>query len=343
MTVRFPTPLRRGDTIGVTSPSSGVPEALRPRLDFCVKYLNDRGFVVVIGDCMDGAGVVSASAAQRGDELGAMLTDPAIRAVVPPWGGDLAVELLPHLDLAAIGSSEPTWFIGNSDISTLLLAITMVTGTATLHGQNLLDTPYRVPDPLLSWIDVVTRETNRSFLQGASVRHRVTGHDRWEDDPTVIDYTLDTAGSWRLLRPGQGEIQVSGRLVGGCIETVSVLAGTSYGDLNAFARDHAPEGLMLYLEAAEDGAVNITRDLWRMRLAGWFGRVNAVLIGRTLAPNAVGFTQQDALRSAFDGLDVPIILDVDCGHVPPQLALVNGALAELSLDDSGAKLTQHLR
>jgi muramoyltetrapeptide carboxypeptidase LdcA involved in peptidoglycan recycling len=27
-----------------------------------------------------------------------MLTDPAIRAIVPPWGGEIAIDLLPLLD-----------------------------------------------------------------------------------------------------------------------------------------------------------------------------------------------------------------------------------------------------
>jgi hypothetical protein len=34
--------------------------------------------------------------------LMAMLTDPAIRAVVPPWGGETAIDLLPLLDWEAI-------------------------------------------------------------------------------------------------------------------------------------------------------------------------------------------------------------------------------------------------
>ena len=64
--------------------------------------------------------------------------------------GELAVELFSHLDMAAIALSDPTPFVGYSDISTLLLPLTAMTGIATLHGQNLMETPYRVPDPLVS-------------------------------------------------------------------------------------------------------------------------------------------------------------------------------------------------
>lgn len=68
MTVRFPAPLQPGDLIGVTSPSSGVPAELRPRLEVALQQLRDRGYRVRVGECMDGAGVVSAPAVDRAAE-----------------------------------------------------------------------------------------------------------------------------------------------------------------------------------------------------------------------------------------------------------------------------------
>lgn len=343
MTIRYPAPVQPGDRIGVTSPSSGVPDDLRPRLEFCLDQLRRSGYEVVVGQCMGGSGVVSAPASDRVAELTDMLTDPRIRAVIPPWGGELAVELLPHLDLPAITAADPTWLVGYSDMSTLLLPLTTLTGMATLHGQNLMDTPYRVPEPLLSWLDVVSRSAGSSFTQGAATHHRSAGFDRWQDDPAVTAFTLDAPGTWSLLDPDAGEVHVSGRLIGGCVETVSILAGTPYGDLQSFARDHAPEGLIVYVEAAGDRATTIARDLWRMRLAGWFDHANAVLVGRTDAPDDGGFSQLDAVSSALRDLDVPVVLDVDCGHVPPHLALVNGALAELTVAEATKTVRQHLR
>ena len=342
MPVRYPAPLRRGDLVGVTAPSSGVPADLRPRLDFCVDDLRRRGFEVLLGRCLDGEGVVSAPAAQRAAELTAMLLDPRVRAVVPPWGGELLVEVLPHLDLEALRHVEPTWVVGFSDVSTLLLALTTVTGTATLHGQNLLETPYEVPAPLAHWLDVAGLPAGGSVVQGASTAHRLHGFDSWQDDPTSSRYSFDSGGRWGLLDPSAGPVHVQGRLVGGCIETVSILAGTRYGDLPAFAREHAPEGLLVYVEASGDVATDIARDLWRMRLAGWFDDARAVLVGRTTAPDADGFTQLDAVRSVLGDLGLPVVLDVDCGHVAPHLALVNGALATLEVDGDVQRLTQAL-
>ncbi|MFD5515520.1 hypothetical protein [Streptomyces sp. NPDC127066] len=42
MPVRFPSPLRPGDRVGVTSPSSGVPKEMRERLDVADVLPRDR-------------------------------------------------------------------------------------------------------------------------------------------------------------------------------------------------------------------------------------------------------------------------------------------------------------
>lgn len=339
--IRYPAPLRPGDTIGVTAPSSGVPSALRPRLDLAVAHLRERGYEVRLGQCLDGDDVTSAPARDRAAELTAMLTDPAVRAVVPPWGGELAVEVLPHLDLAAVALADPTWLVGFSDLSTLTLALTTSTGTASLHGQNLMDTPDPVPPPLLPWLDVVTAQTGSVLVQGESSHHAGDRHADWTLDPTASPH-LDQAGSWTSLDPRAGEVHVTGRLLGGCLETVSTLAGTPFGDVMTFARTHAPEGLVLHLEVSDSHALDVARMLWRLRLAGWFAHANAVLVGRTRAPSAGGFSQLDAVRSALGDLDLPVVVDVDCGHVAPHLALVQGALADVTVGDGLRLLTQTL-
>ena len=52
MPLRYPRPLVPGDRIGVTAPSSGVAPELRPRLHNAVKVLQDKGFEVVLGECL---------------------------------------------------------------------------------------------------------------------------------------------------------------------------------------------------------------------------------------------------------------------------------------------------
>ena len=141
---------------------------------------------------------------------------------------------------------------------------------------------------------------------------------------------------------GGGDVDVSGRLIGGCLETLGPLAATPYGDVAAFGRAHADEGLIVYLEACEDGAYTIARTLHALRYAGWFEHAGAVLIGRTTRPDAPDMTQHGAVADALGDLGIPIVLDVECGHVAPYLPLVNGALAHVVVDGDRHEITQTL-
>ena len=336
MDLRFPPPLRHGDRIGVTAPSAGVGGAQAARIDFCVEWLRERGYEVVVGECMDGSGLTSAPAPQRAAELSRMLLDPDIACVVPPWGGETAIDLVDLLDWDALAEADPTWVVGYSDLSTLLLPLTTRLGWATVHGDNLADTPYTVPDGLLHWLDLVRDEG--PFVQRDS--GLVADWWRAEEDPRATEWKRVGEGRWEVL--GGGTVDVTGRLVGGCVETVTNLAGTPYGDVPGWAAG-LDEPTVVYLEACEDHAVEICRNLHGLRLAGWFDRAAAVLIGRTSAPDHPQMTQRQAVADALGRLDVPVVLDLEIGHVPPHLPLVNGALARVVVDGDTREITQRLR
>ncbi|WHP17837.1 hypothetical protein [Cellulomonas sp. ES6] len=98
---------------------------------------------------------------------------------------------------------------------------------------------------------------------------------------------------------------------------MTALAGTPYGDVAAFGRAHADDGLVVYVEAAAEDAAAVCRALHGMRLAGWFDHANAVLVGRTRAPDHPRLTQREAVLDALGRLDVPIVLDVEKGTCRP--------------------------
>jgi muramoyltetrapeptide carboxypeptidase len=342
MSIRFPQPLKPGDRIGVTAPSSGVAESIRARLDFAAAGLRAKGYDVVMGECLDGSRHISAPSADRARELTEFLLDPSIRAVVPPWGGETAIDLVPLLDWEALGAADPTWFVGFSDISTLITPFTVLTGVATLHGNNLMDTPYRVPASLRSWLDIADGSAGSRFAQTPPGVHRAGTWDDWSVHPEVTEPQYNGTGGWVRLDGGGDEVDVTGRLLGGCIETLCNLAGTRFLDVTQFARNHAPEGLIVYVEAAEDNAATICRNLHGMRLAGFFTGARAVMVGRTLAPDHPTLTQHEAVLDALGCLGVPIIADVECGHVPPYMPVVNGALGRLRHGEDGSSLEQSL-
>ncbi|MFN1209063.1 LD-carboxypeptidase, partial [Enterococcus lactis] len=65
-----------------------------------------------------------------------MMKDENIQMNFPPRGGELLIEILDSVDFDEL---QPKWIVGYSDISTLLLAITLKTGIATAHGTNIID------------------------------------------------------------------------------------------------------------------------------------------------------------------------------------------------------------
>jgi muramoyltetrapeptide carboxypeptidase len=300
-----------------------------------VRHLEQQGYAVRLGEQMRGAGVTGPAQA-RAAELTAMLLDPDVAAVVPPWGGELAIQVLDHLDWDVLAAAPPTWLVGFSDLDTVMVPLLTRTGLASLHGANLMDTPYAPAAGLRHWTEVAA--ATGPLTQSSPGRYRSGGWDDYVAHPDVETVTLDADGGWRLV--GADVLDVTGRLVGGCVEVLSPLVGTAYADLAAFGRAHAEEGLVVYLEACEDSAYTICRALHGMRMAGWFEHARAVLVGRTAAPDAPDLTQHEAVLDALGDLGVPLVLDVDCGHVQPFLPLVNGALGRVVDDGERREVTQ---
>jgi muramoyltetrapeptide carboxypeptidase len=341
--ITYPPPLQTG-TIGVTAPSAGIEPELEPRLQFCVRHAQRLGFDVRLGRCLRSGAIVSAPAVDRARELTDMLLDDEIQAVIPPWGGELLIDLLPLLDFDRLSAAPPKWIVGYSDISTLLLPYTLLTGIATAHGSNFLESPNQVDRALASWRDVLALGAGASFTQQPASLYQLHIFD-WQAQPDVTAFNCTEPAAWQCLRhedePGY-EVIASGRLVGGCLDVVGFLAGTPYGDLDAFARAFAPEGLLVYLEYCDSNTVQYCRMLHHVRMAGWFHRANAILIGRLPVLQLREFMERDALMNALGGLPIPVIYGMDIGHVPPQMMLVNGALAELRFGPGDRSLTQTL-
>jgi muramoyltetrapeptide carboxypeptidase LdcA involved in peptidoglycan recycling len=160
-------------------------------------------------------------------------------------------------------------------------------------------------------------------------------------DPRVSEYTCNGTGGWRRLDlPGQDLDVRVGSSAGASRPCATWLApGTHTG---RFAQQYAPDGLIVYVEAAEHDAATICRNLHGMRLAGFFTAANAVIVGRSAAPDQPQLTQDEAVLDALSPLGLPIVADVECGHVPPHLPIVNGARGRLWYSSTDGRLEQTL-
>lgn len=331
--IRFPRPLRAGSKIAIVAPSSPVPAALAPRLELVKGTLADHGFTPIESRCLRGDSTPPWELRLQ-DWMRALLSDD-FDAVMPPWGGDLAIEVLARMDFALLREARPKWILGYSDISTLLVPMLLELGWASAHGPNLMDLVPAQRDSLsarcLSWLS-----SDEPFTQPSSTHYQTAFVD-WKqrpgapfqlDQPTLVQ-TLDG-------RP----LRARGRLIGGCLDTVTSLAGTRFGDVPRFVRDHADEGVIVFLENCELTPGQAIRALVQLRLAGWFDGVRALMLGRSQAPDARGEAYVRSLRPIFEDLGVPVVVDADIGHVPPQWTLIEGALATLEVEDGRASILQ---
>lgn len=86
---------------------------------------------------------------------------------------------------------------------------------------------------------------------------------------------------------------------------------------------------------------DLRRSLVQMKLAGWFDHCSGILFGRSPANRPVeGYTVEDVYQELFEELQVPIVYDIDCGHVPPQITFINGAYAEVEVENGRGVVRQ---
>ncbi|MEJ6001658.1 S66 family peptidase [Paucibacter soli] len=327
-----PRPLREGDCIALCAPSSGVPQSRWPRLGRAIAHLQAQGFQVREGATLRRQQQqCSAPAAERAAELQALLLDPTIAAVMPPWGGERAIELLPLLDFEALAATTPKWFCGFSDLSTLQVPLCLRAGWMSLHGPNLMELGAAQLDATTSAYWAALRSAaDQALVQQPSSHWQAKAPD-WAATPDA-GYALTEPTRWRSLNPAEPTLHVRGRLIGGCIDTLGRIAGTAFGDLRSWVQQPGIGPLLVFLENAEMSPCELLRALHSLRLHGWFEQAAGILIGRHAAPDApaVGMlTHEGAIRSALGDLGIPVLLDMDIGHRPPQLSLIQGHWAEL--------------
>ena len=345
--LRYPAPLCPGERIVVTAPSSGVLPALHARLELVIGPLRNQGFTVEEGRCLrDEQRSASAPAAERAAELMRHLLRDDVAAIIPPWGGELAIEVLDRLDWTALARARPKWALGYSDTSTWLLPLTLRLGWATAHGPCLMDLAPGQPDPLTQGaLATLATPAGGHFTQRQSERWQ----SKWTDFARVPDatYQLTEPTRWWALR-SEPALRLRGRLIGGCLDTLMHTAGSGHGDVAAFIAQCKArgEGVLLYLENAELSPTELVRALHRLRWAGWLQGLAGLLIGRSAAPDSTAVESlryAQALEQSLDGLPCPVLVDMDIGHRPPQLLLVNGALAEVAWSaQAGGRVEQWL-
>ena len=335
--MKYPKSLQRGDTIGVCAPSSGAAgDVLSIRLDNAVKNIKALGYgVIETPSVRQDNKCVSADSKTRASEFMSLYENPEVAAILPPWGGEFLMDMLPCLDFDTIASLPPKWICGYSDMTTLTFVLTVTSDVATVHGSNLMNMGFaRIHDADIRAFDVMsTRETMQKSwdLWG--------GYASWENFSGEV-YKLDKQSLWKSLH-GENSVSFAGMMIGGCMDTLCKLIGTRFAQVEVFLDKYRQHGFIWTLESCEMAAPDIYRTLWQMCENGWFKNCNGIIIGRPDGyEDKRDFTLKDALTQGLGGLDIPVLYDADIGHIPPQVQIVNGAVGRVDFVDGKATIWQ---
>ena len=340
--IEYPKPLRKGDTIGIVAPSSGVTGVFAKKLDFAKKQLENLGYKTIEDPYVKNQEkLTSASAKERAISFEKMYFDDSIKAIIPPWGGEFLMDMLPYLNFDELRKAPGKWIMGFSDISTLLFVLTLNINIATAHGPNLLDFGNtKIDSSVLRSLELLSKKENEIFKQKSLNYYQKEWLEVTMDN--FPPYQLTEKVRWKILESKEA-VQFKGRLIGGNLDVICKLIGTKYDHVREFIEDNRNDGIIWYFESCEINSTDLYRSLWQMQMNGWFKNCNGVVFGRADGYRDVrDFKLEDAYKRAFMDLRIPVVYDIDLGHLPPQLVFINGAYGEVTVNNGQGEIIQKL-
>ncbi len=337
----YPEFLKKGDIICVTATSSGIDNEVDiKKLENATKNLNNIGYKVVETDNVRrNSKFVSSSGEKRAKEFYSSFTNHDIKYIIAVSGGEFLMEMLPYLDEYDLSNTKPKWVQGFSDTSLLLYYLTIKYNFATVHGNNFGGYGRKeIPASYMRSIDIISGE-NENIQESFELYESFPIH--WQEGKEFELPNLDTKVVYKSLYEDE-KINIKGRLIGGCIDTLRTVIGTPYDYTKNFC-EQFKEGMLWYLENCELNIADLYRTLWQMKEAGWFKNSNGFLIGRTRSNKTMkDLTYEDVMHNVFDSLNVPVIYDIDVGHVDLQWTMINGSYAEFEYENGKGKIKQEI-
>ena len=347
--MRYPKHLPQNGTIGFVAPSFGCQiEPYRSGFENAQKKFKDLGYSLQLGpNCYEGSGIgISNTPEKCAEELMEYYCSNENDCLISCGGGDLMCEILSHMDYEKIKAAEPKWYMGYSDNTNMTYLLATLCDTASVYGPCAAAFGMEPWHPAIEdAFKVLTGEVNM-----------VKGYDKWEKEslkneenplqpynvtePRVIrsfvgneEIKWENASVDKVLTNMQehGErqtIQFQGRLLGGCMDCLVNLLGTRFDKTKEFIEKYKEDGIIWFIEACELNVFSIRRAMWQMEQAGWFEHVKGFLIGRPMlyGQEMMGLDAYKAVLEVAGRKNVPVIMDVDLGHLPPMMPIVVGSM-----------------
>ncbi len=121
--------------VGIVACSDAQKEENREKIEELVRFLRSIDSDPVLSSCIyEAQGIFSGTPEEKAEQLMRMFTDPHMEEIYDISGGELANQILDHLDYGRISESKAV-FWGYSDLTTVINAIYTMTGKASVLYQ----------------------------------------------------------------------------------------------------------------------------------------------------------------------------------------------------------------
>ncbi len=315
-------------TIEMVAPSFGVTtEPYITRYNKAIKNLERLGFNIKEGDNVHkDCGIVSSNTPElRAKEFMKAYASTDSDAIFSVGGGELMVDILPYIDFAKLKKLPPKWFVGYSDNTNLVFPLATMADTISIYGP-CATTFYEKP----------IRLSENNTLKMLMGEKNFKGYKYYSKEVNDIANPLNRIklDQKKVIEDFNYNEPFSGVLLGGCLDCLLTLCGTKFDKVKAFNKKHS-EGVIWFLEACDLSVLSYRRGLFQLKEAGWFDNAKGFIIGRPLCleQDIMNVNHINAVTDILSSFNVPILMDVDLGHLPPVLPIKSGAHCKVTYKD----------
>ena len=335
--INIPKKLKKGDIIGVVSPSFGAANIFPHRVSNAVNFLKKEGFKVLLSKhSQENIKYISAISKDRAGDIHDMFQNGDVKAIICTIGGNHSNQLLKYLDFDLI-RDNPKIFIGYSDISVLHYAFLKKSGLQTYYGPCLMTQFGEFPEPLPYTYDyfkkvlISDNDEDIDVLPSESFTDEVLNWVTKSDleRPRKMIYS----SGYKWLRDGYADSEI----IGGCMPSINHLMGTDFWI--------DPKDKIFFIDIPEghnfgEGLSISELDSYLADLdnIGVFKSIKGLVIGR---PYNYSKEQCDQLILIINyytkDTDYPILFNVNIGHSDPIITLP--MMSRVILDSKNNKFT----
>lgn len=282
--------------------------------------------VVEMPHTLNGSDYVYRHPEKRAEDLMTAFSDSSIKAIISCIGGNDSIRMLPYIDFDVI-RNHPKIYTGYSD-STVTHFICLKAGISSFYGLSVLNDfaeNVAMCDYTAEWAKKVLFQTEPiGNIPTSKVWTSQRLEWRIENKNTARKFEQNTG--YEVL---QGDNIVQGRLIGGCMDVIEFIKGTSlFPSVDCFDK------AILFLETSE-----VKTPVWlvedNLRNYGTMGilsKINGIIFGK---PQGNHFYEEykpviKKVLAEFGRENMPVFYNASFGHNEPKCCLPYGALAELN-------------